>query len=99
MAALNNKAHLVASEGDLESATELVQEAIDIARRSGYRHHQAALLNHLADLEHKVGHDGPRRSRPHRGRDDLRRHCRWRLGTRGLASPGVVTIPKPFCVR
>ena len=57
MAALNNKAHLVASEGDLETATELVQEAIDIARRSGYRHHQAALLNHLADLEHKAGHD------------------------------------------
>lgn len=55
MAALNNKAHLVASGGDLPGAMTLVQEAIDIARRSGYRHHQAALLNHLADLEHKAG--------------------------------------------
>lgn len=57
MAALNNKAHLLASEGDLAEATELVEQAIDIARHSGYRHHQAALLNHLADLHHQAGHD------------------------------------------
>lgn len=53
--ALNNKAHLVASSGDYETAISLVGEAADIASRTGYRHHQAALLNHLADLHHKAG--------------------------------------------
>lgn len=57
MAALNNKAHLIATTGDPESARELVAEAIEIARRSGYRHHQAALLNHLADLHHAEGNE------------------------------------------
>lgn len=55
MAALNNKAHLVADSGDHDSAIELVSEAIEIAARAGYRHHHAALLNHLADLHHRAG--------------------------------------------
>jgi tetratricopeptide (TPR) repeat protein len=55
MAALNNKAHLLASS-DTGAAIELVREAIDIAARAGYRHQQAALLNHLADLNHRAGH-------------------------------------------
>lgn len=55
MAALNNKAHLLAGAGDLESAVALVTEAVDIASRTGYRHHYAALLNHLADLHHRAG--------------------------------------------
>lgn len=55
MAALNNKAHLLARQGDLPAAQDLVREAIAIAQRSGHRHHQAALLNHLADLHHAEG--------------------------------------------
>jgi tetratricopeptide (TPR) repeat protein len=58
MAALNSKAHLLAQLGDVSAAKELVDEAIEIARRSGYRHHQAALLNHLADLRHADGDSG-----------------------------------------
>jgi tetratricopeptide (TPR) repeat protein len=55
MAALNNKAHLLATSGDYEGATALVEEAIGIAEQTGYRHHRAALLNHLADLHHRSG--------------------------------------------
>ncbi|HEX6219537.1 MAG TPA: AAA family ATPase [Acidimicrobiia bacterium] len=55
MAALNSKAHLLADSGDPEAAIPLVVEAISIADKAGYRHHQAALLNHLADLNHQVG--------------------------------------------
>jgi len=58
MAALNNKAHLLAEQGDISTAKDLVDEAIEIAKRSGYRHHQAALLNHLADLRHQDGDSG-----------------------------------------
>lgn len=57
MAALNSKAHLLADRGEPESAIPLVEEAIGIADRAGYRHHQAALLNHLADLNHQSGRD------------------------------------------
>ena len=57
MAALNNKAHILAGQGDLSGARDLVNQAIDMARRSGYRHHQAALLNHLADLHHADGNE------------------------------------------
>ncbi len=53
--ALNNKAHLIASSGDYDGAISLVEEAADIAPRTGYRHHQAALLDHLADLHHRAG--------------------------------------------
>ncbi len=55
IAALNNKAHLVAGGGDLDQAIGLVEEAVALADRTGYRHHQAALLNHLADLHHQAG--------------------------------------------
>lgn len=55
MAALNNKAQRLSEAGDEEAAVGLVEEAIAIADRAGYRHHQAALLNHLADLRHRAG--------------------------------------------
>jgi DNA-binding SARP family transcriptional activator len=55
MAALNNKAHLLAGAGDHGAAIALVKEAVDIAVRAGYRHQHAALLNHLADLNHRAG--------------------------------------------
>lgn len=55
IAALNNKAHLLAAAGELDEAVELVTEAATIANRAGYRHQQAALLNHLADLHHQSG--------------------------------------------
>ena len=57
MAALNNKALLLAGRGDVEEAMDLVQEAVSLADRTGYRHHQAALLNHLADLNHQAGRE------------------------------------------
>lgn len=57
MAALNNKAHLLSEQGDIAGAISLVDEAIVIAEHSGYRHHQAALLNHLADLYHSSGRE------------------------------------------
>lgn len=57
MAALNNKAQRLADTGDPAEAIALVEEAIVLADRAGYRHHQAALLNHLADLNHRLGKD------------------------------------------
>jgi DNA-binding SARP family transcriptional activator/Tfp pilus assembly protein PilF len=61
MAALNNKALIVSSTGDAEKAMELIQEAIEIAERTGHRHRQAALWNHLADLHHRTGREGDSR--------------------------------------
>jgi len=61
MAALNNKALIVSSTGDAEKAMELIQEAIEIAERTGHRHRQAALWNHLADLHHRTGSEGDSR--------------------------------------
>lgn len=55
MAALNNKAHLIAETGAIEDAMALVEEAIAIAEKTGLRHHRAALLHHLADLNHQAG--------------------------------------------
>ena len=55
MAALNNKAHVLAEIGNVNSAVSLVGEAIEIASRTGYHHHEAALRNHLADLYHQAG--------------------------------------------
>ncbi|RPI24997.1 MAG: hypothetical protein EHM57_02075, partial [Actinobacteria bacterium] len=55
MAALNSLAHAVAREGDLERALDLVGEGIELAERVGDRHRRAALLNHRADLLHRVG--------------------------------------------
>ncbi|MFP3883443.1 MAG: tetratricopeptide repeat protein [Actinomycetota bacterium] len=55
MAALNNRAHLLSKSGDLDEAVALVEEAIAIAKRTGHRHREAALRNHLADLHHLAG--------------------------------------------
>ncbi|MGH8914605.1 MAG: tetratricopeptide repeat protein, partial [Acidimicrobiia bacterium] len=55
MAALNNKAHLLSESGETEEPIELVMESIAIAGRTGYRHREAALWNHLADLHHRAG--------------------------------------------
>ena len=55
MAALNNKAHVLSEIGNVNSARSLVGEAIEIASRTGYHHHEAALRNHLADLYHQGG--------------------------------------------
>lgn len=55
MAALNNKAHLLDRIGNSDAAHRLVEEAIGIAAKTGHRHRQAALHNHLADLAHRAG--------------------------------------------
>jgi tetratricopeptide (TPR) repeat protein len=57
MAALNNRALLVAENGSRDEAVELVEEAIAIAVRTGHRHREAALWNHLADLHHRAGRE------------------------------------------
>ncbi len=57
MAALNNKALLLAETGDTEEPIELVREAIAIAANTGHRHRQAALWNQLADLHHRAGQE------------------------------------------
>jgi tetratricopeptide (TPR) repeat protein len=55
MAALNNRALLLSDRGDQGSSIDLFREAIDIAERTGHRHQEAALWNHLADLHHRQG--------------------------------------------
>lgn len=57
MAAINNKALLLAENGDMDRSMELVLEAIGIAERTGHRHREAALWNHLADLQHQAGRE------------------------------------------
>jgi hypothetical protein len=57
MAALNNKALLLGGNGDSDGAVALVEEAIEIAERTGHRHREAALWNHLADLHHGAGRE------------------------------------------
>jgi tetratricopeptide (TPR) repeat protein len=61
MAALNNKASLISDGGDEDGATEHVREAIAIAERTGHRHREAALWNHLADLHHRSGRESDAR--------------------------------------
>jgi DNA-binding SARP family transcriptional activator len=61
MAALNNKASLISDGGDGDGATEHVREAIAIAERTGHRHREAALWNHLADLHHRSGRESDAR--------------------------------------
>jgi DNA-binding SARP family transcriptional activator len=61
MAALNNKALLLGGNGDNHGAVALVEEAIDIAERTGHRHREAALWNHLADLHHQAGRESDAR--------------------------------------
>jgi tetratricopeptide (TPR) repeat protein len=57
MAALNNQALLFAAQGDDERAGILIAEAIALAERTGHRHREAALWNHLADLHHRGGRE------------------------------------------
>jgi DNA-binding SARP family transcriptional activator/Tfp pilus assembly protein PilF len=57
MAALNNKAVLVSDSGDHDEAIENVREAVAIAERTGHRHREAALWNHMADLHHRAGRE------------------------------------------
>ncbi|HUF14398.1 MAG TPA: AAA family ATPase [Acidimicrobiia bacterium] len=57
MAALNNKARLLAEIGNLDAATRLVEEALALATSTGHRHREAALRNHLADLHHQAGRE------------------------------------------
>jgi tetratricopeptide (TPR) repeat protein len=61
MAALNNKAALLSEDGGTEAAVTLVEEAIGIAQRTGHRHREAALWNHLADLHHRAGREAEAR--------------------------------------
>ena len=57
LAGLNNRAHLTAESGDLDGAIEMVTEAVSIAQRTGNRHREAALHDHLADLHHRAGRE------------------------------------------
>ena len=61
MAALNNKALLLSENGDTGRSIELVEEAIAIAERTGHRHREAALWNHMADLHHRSGRENDAR--------------------------------------
>jgi DNA-binding SARP family transcriptional activator/tetratricopeptide (TPR) repeat protein len=62
MTALNNKAHWLSAMGDHEGAVTLLEEAIDLAARTGHRHREAALRNHLADVHHGAGNDDAART-------------------------------------
>ena len=55
MAALNNKAHLLNAVGERDEAIRLVTEALHLAIKTGHRHREAALHNHLADLLYQAG--------------------------------------------
>jgi tetratricopeptide (TPR) repeat protein len=61
MAALNNMALLVSDSGDHDRAIGHLEEAIVIAERTGHRHREAALWNHLADLHHRSGRESDAR--------------------------------------
>ena len=55
IAALNNLARDLTREGDLVRARELLGAALELCRRQGDLHHEAALHNNLADVLHKAG--------------------------------------------
>ena len=57
MAALNNQALLHTAAGADHPAVDLIEEAIQIAARTGNRHREAALHNHLADIHHRAGRE------------------------------------------
>ncbi|HUP14803.1 MAG TPA: tetratricopeptide repeat protein [Acidimicrobiia bacterium] len=57
MATLNNQALLHSGAGDEVTAVRLIEDAIEIAVRTGNRHREAALHNHLADLHHRAGRE------------------------------------------
>ncbi len=55
MAALNALGFSYAQTGEDAEATDYIEEALEIAQTIGDRHRQAALYNHLADLQHRAG--------------------------------------------
>lgn len=55
MAVLNNMALLLARLDQPDRALGLLERAIEIAERTGHRHREAALRNHLADLLYRTG--------------------------------------------
>lgn len=55
MAVLNNMALLLGRLDQPDRAMGLLERAIEIAKRTGHRHREAALRNHLADLLHQTG--------------------------------------------
>ncbi len=57
MGALNTKAKLLGTAGDVDAAIPLVEEAVELALATGHRHREAALRNRLADLHHQAGAD------------------------------------------
>jgi DNA-binding SARP family transcriptional activator/predicted ATPase len=61
MAALNNLSLAVERSGDPDRALALADEALDLARRIGDRHRQAALHNRISDLHHASGDDAASR--------------------------------------
>ena len=61
MAALNSQALILADMGDLDRAGSALEDAIQIARRTGHRHREAALLSHLGDIHHRAGRESEAR--------------------------------------
>ena len=57
MAALNNLAGLLESEGQTGQALSLLDQALTLCTREGDRHREAALHNHLADILHHAGRE------------------------------------------
>lgn len=57
MAALKNKAYVLADAGEYDAAVELVSHAIDLASRTGHRHHEATRRDFLAGLYHRSGEE------------------------------------------
>ena len=70
---LNNLALAYLADGEAEKGIEAAEQALDVYRRIGDRHREAAVHNNLADMLHKTGTrrggDGP----PQAGSGDLRR--------------------------
>ncbi len=56
VAALNNLALALRSNGEIERALELTRTALELCSHIGDRHREAALHNNLADLLHDAGH-------------------------------------------
>ena len=56
-AALNNLGLVCLSAGDAESGLEYEQEALEVCRRLGDRHKEAAVHSNIADLLHASGRD------------------------------------------
>ena len=77
-AALNNLALVERDAGELESARELTESALELSAAYGDRHREAALENNLADLHHAAGADRRGDGPPQAGRRDLHRGGRRR---------------------